>query len=429
MDTRRRGGGIGGGYVVSRSTVHRRLRESLVRLRGGKSKLSQPTPDEELCLDTTSLLLGRAGSHLRMGIVGLPNVGKSSLFNLMSNLQVPAENYPFCTIEPNSARVKVPDGRFDWLVDLYKPRSQVGPALEVTDIAGLVQGAAEGQGLGNKFLSHIYAVDGIFHVVRAFKDPQIDHVEGSVDPVRDLNIISSELRKKDVEIMTGKVADLAKKVERANVKELKEDLDCARVVLQGLEKGKDVRYLPLTPKQCEITRSFSLLTAKPVIFLVNVGQEDIVKGKNKHFLKIKQWVEECAPQSKIIPVSVRYETELLEGKSENTTRPSMLPKIIKEGYTGLKLIHFFTTGSDEVKCWTIRNGTNAQRAAGSIHTDMEKGFIAAETMGYGDFRRVGSEGDMVKAGLKHTNGKTYVVRDGDIIFFKFSAPKTSAKKK
>eukprot|EP00466_Bigelowiella_natans_P016078 jgi/Bigna1/57820/fgenesh1_pm.31_\ len=318
---------------------------------------------------TAQILLGRAGEHLKMGIVGLPNVGKSSLFNLMSKLQVPAENYPFCTIEPNIARMKVPDPRFDWLCQQFSPKSTVCAYLEVTDIAGLVRGAADGQGLGNKFLSHIYAVDGIYHVVRAFKDETVEHVEGSVDPVRDLEIITTELRNKDKELMAARVSDLARKVVTAET-------------------------------QCD------LLTAKPVIFLINVHKDDVLKGKNKWFLKIKRWVDVHSPGSKIMPFSVS-----------------------SQGYKSLRLIHFFTTGTDEVKCWTIRNGTNAQRAAGTIHSDMERGFICAETMHYRDFHRLGSEAEVTKAGLKAMQGKNYIVEDGDIIFFKFNAAGGSKKKK
>jgi len=326
------------------------------RLRGGgkeRAKASKepaaPSKDE-----VVQALLGAAGENLKMGIVGLPNIGKSSLFNLMANTQVPAENYPFCTIEPNVARMKVSDSRFNWLCGVYKPRSRVGAMLQVTDIAGLVRGAAEGQGLGNKFLSHIYAVDGIFHVVRAFKEPSVEHVEGSVDPTRDLQIISEELRKKDIEVMEGRVKDLEKRVLRVHQKELLFDLQTAKYIQAGLHNGTDTRFLPLSIKQAELVRTWSLLTAKPVVFLVNVQDSDFKSGRNKWIREIKCWVSKNAPGAKTIPFSVGHEAQLQSASLDtennqddvsNGTRPiSMIPKIIKEGYKSLGLIHFFTTG-------------------------------------------------------------------------------------
>ncbi|XP_011624023.1 obg-like ATPase 1 isoform X2 [Amborella trichopoda] len=329
-------------------------------------------------------ILGRFSSHLKIGIVGLPNVGKSTLFNTLTKLSIPAENFPFCTIEPNEARVNIPDERFDWLCQLYKPKSEVSAFLEIHDIAGLVRGAHEGQGLGNSFLSHIRAVDGIFHVLRAFEDPDIIHVDDSVDPVRDLEVISLELRLKDIEFMERKLEDLEKSMKRSNDKQLKIEHECCEKVKAWLEEGKDVRLGDWKATEIEIFNSFQLLTAKPVVYLVNMNEKDYQRKKNKFLPKIHAWVQEHGGEP-IIPFSCVLEKSLVDMPEDEAAKycdenkiQSAIPKIIKTGFSAINLIYFFTAGPDEVKCWQIRRQTKAPQAAGAIHTDFERGFICAE---------------------------------------------------
>jgi len=370
----------------------------------------------------------------RIGIVGLPNVGKSSLFNTFSQKQVPAENYPFCTIDPNRAIVPVPDKRFTHLCKHYKPRSEVQAVLEVWDIAGLVKGASEGKGLGNEFLSNIQAVDAIYHVVRAFKDSNVEHVEGSVDPVRDMEIIASELRQKDLALMKKKLDHMGKGAKRSNDKKIKEECDVVEKIVNTLEAGQDVQAVDWTNREIEHLQEYNLFSAKPVVFLVNVSDKDWLQGRNKHMEDIKKWCNEKYPGSPVIPFSAAFEKKILEMDAETSEKylqenntKSQLNKIINAGYHALHLIHFFTAGEDEVKCWTIRQGTKAPQAAGTIHSDMENGFICAETFAYDDFKLYGSEQEVKTQGKYHQNGKNYEVQDGDILFFKFN-PQGGKKK-
>lgn len=368
-------------------------------------------------------ILGRVGHSLKMGIVGLPNVGKSSTFNLLSHLNVPAENFPFCTIEPNQARVPIPDERFTKLCEMYKPKSKVPGTLTIFDIAGLVANAHKGEGLGNAFLSNIQAVDGLFHMVRAFDNAEIVHTEGEVDPIRDMETISSELVFKDLDAVERKTADLQKVINRSNDDQSKKELEVLIKVKALLEKGLWVKDEEWTPREIDVLNSNLFFTAKPVVYLVNMSLENYVTKKNKWLLKIKDWVEKKCPGI-IIPFSVEFE-QAFEKKSVEGA--SAMDKIIKTGYNVLNLIHFFTSGEDEVKCWTIQLGTKAPQAAGTIHTDFEKGFICAEVMKYNDLMALGSENAVKAAGKYKQHGKEYVVEDGDIIFFKFNPPKASKK--
>ncbi|PVV02956.1 hypothetical protein BB560_002574, partial [Smittium megazygosporum] len=379
------------------------------------------------------LLLGRPSNNLKIGIVGLPNVGKSTFFNAITNSAAAAENYPFCTIDPEESRVAVPDPRFDDLCVKYKPASKVPAYLTVIDIAGLVKGASSGAGLGNAFLSHIRSVDAIFHVVRSFSDPDVTHVEGEIDPVRDLEIIHEELRLKDIELVKKFIESTEKVVMRmgsagsVSDKEKKEELIVIKKVLEHMESGKDVRKGEWSNKEIEVINRHHLITAKPVIYLANVSEKDYIRKKNKYLPKIKAWIDENYKGDLLIPFSGAFEHSLTvmdpQAKEEylkTSNAISILPKIIVSGYSGLNLIYFFTSGSDEVRAWTIRNGTKAPQAAGTIHTDFERGFITAEVFNYKDLHELGSESAVKAAGKYNQKGKDYVVQDGDIIFFKFN---------
>ncbi|CAM6100999.1 unnamed protein product [Calypogeia fissa] len=378
-------------------------------------------------------ILGRFSSHLKIGIVGLPNVGKSTLFNTLTKLSIPAENFPFCTIEPNEARINIPDVRFDWLCQLFKPKSEVPAFLEVHDIAGLIRGANEGEGLGNAFLSHIRAVDGIFHVVRAFDDADVIHVEDTVDPIRDLDVIHQELRLKDIEFMQRSQEDTEKALKRSpNDKQLKAELDCCHKVIEWLKEGKDVRLGDWKAAEVEFLNTFQLLSAKPVVYLVNLTEKDYQRKKNKWLAKIHTWVQEHGADP-IIPFSGLLESKLADMTPDEVATyckenelVSSLPKIIKTGFTAIHLIYFFTSGPDEVKCWQIRKQSKAPQAAGAIHTDFERGFICAEVMKFEDLKELGTESAVKAAGKYKQEGKNYVVQDGDIIFFKFNV--TGGKK-
>lgn len=375
-------------------------------------------------------LIGRVGTNLKMGIVGLPNVGKSTFFNILTKLQAAAENFPFCTIDPNEGRVPVPDARFDFLCDLYKPASKQPAFLNVVDIAGLVQGAHEGKGLGNAFLSHIKACDAIYQMIRIFDDDEIVHVEGNVDPIRDIEIISDEVRLKDIEFVQKAFDEVEKKtVKNPNDKTLKPEYEVLQKCLHILkEEKKWVRYGDWADKDVEILNKHLLLTSKPVVYLLNMSENEYVKRKNKWLPKIKAWVDEHDHGAVVIPLSAPYENKLQEMEPEarasyvkETGAPSVLDKVIVTGYKALNLVYFFTSGADEVKAWTIQAGFKAPQAAGRIHTDFEKGFIMAEVMKYEDLHELKSESDVKAAGKYRQQGKQYTVEDGDIILFKFNA--------
>ncbi|KAJ4939092.1 hypothetical protein JOQ06_028554 [Pogonophryne albipinna] len=383
-------------------------------------------------------IIGRFGTSLKIGIVGLPNVGKSTFFNVLTKSLAAAENFPFCTIDPNESRVPVPDERYDFLCQYHKPLSKVPAFLNVTDIAGLVKGAHEGQGLGNAFLSHISACDGIFHMTRAFDDEDIIHVEGNVDPVRDIEIIHEELRLKDVEMIAPVLDKLEKTAVKGNDKKLKPEYDIMLKVKNWVEEEKNhIRFYPeWNEKEIDVLNKYLFLTSKPMIYLVNLSEKDYIRKKNKWLVKIKEWVDAHDPGALVIPVSGALECKLQDMESdeernkycEEMKTQSVMTKIIKAGYAALQLEYFFTGGPDEVRAWTIRKGTKAPQAAGKIHTDFEKGFIMAEVMKFIDFKEEGSEVAAKSAGKYRQLGRTYTVEDGDIIFFKFNTPSAPKKK-
>lgn len=376
------------------------------------------------------VVLGRARNNTQMGILGLPNVGKSSFFNVLCKMSVPAENFPFCTIDPNTAKVEVPDKRFKMLCDVYNPKSRIAAALTVTDIAGLVRGASEGNGLGNEFLSHVKAVDGLFHLCRGFEDEDITHVEpGPLDPVRDLQIIHEELFKKDLQQCDKWLGSNEKVAERGGptTKELRAEVDVIKRVKALLLDGKDVRSVEWNPKEIEMLNQHLFLTAKPMVYLCNLSKKAFIKKGSRFLPKVAEFAEKRGCGDLVIPFSVQFEVELLDATdrgerekflAECEGATSMLPRIIHAGYEVLDLIHYFTSGADEVKCWTVRQGVSCPEAAGVIHTDFQKNFISADVTPFKDFKELGSEQKCKDAGKTRQQGRTYIVQDGDIMFFK-----------
>ncbi|THH07743.1 hypothetical protein EW146_g9220 [Bondarzewia mesenterica] len=346
-----------------------------------------------------------------------------------------SENYPFCTIDPEEARIPVPDPRFEWLCDLYKPASRIPAFLTCIDIAGLVSGASSGAGLGNAFLSHVRAVDGIFQVVRAFDDAEVIHVEGDVDPLRDMEIIKTELRLKDIEWVQKALENLKKSGRSLGSSSLadkarKEEIATVEKVLKLLtEEKKDARKGDWTNKEIEVVNGLSLLTAKPVTYLVNLSEKDYIRKKNKWLPKIKAWIDTNNPGDPLIPFSVALEQRLMalespEAKAEEEKAvgaTSALGKITHAGYACLDLIRYFTCGPDEVRAWTIRKGTKAPQAAGVIHSDFENKFVCGEIMAYEDLKEYGSESAVKAAGKLRQQGKPYEMIDGDIAYWKAGA--------
>ncbi|CDK27300.1 unnamed protein product [Kuraishia capsulata CBS 1993] len=387
-------------------------------------------------VEEKKLLLGRPGNNLKSGIVGLANVGKSTFFQAITRCPLgnPA-NYPFATIEPEEARVIVPSPRLDILYDLYHSKAKIPAYITIYDIAGLTKGASKGEGLGNAFLANIRAVDAIYQVVRCFDDAEIIHIEGDVNPVRDLEIISEELRLKDIEFAQKHLEAVEKITRRGGqsleVKQKKEEAILVQKIIDLLESGQRVANQTWTPKEIEVINTMYLLTAKPSIYLINLSERDFVRKKNKHLLGIKEWVDKYSPGDIIIPLSVSYEERLSqletdEERAEEEKRvgtPSILPKIITTMRKKLDLISFFTCGPMEAREWTIRDGTKAPAAAGVIHNDLMNTFILAQVTKYQDMIELKDEGSVKAAGKLQMKGKDYTVEDGDIIYFRAGAGK------
>ncbi|AET39071.1 Obg-like ATPase Ecym_3609 [Eremothecium cymbalariae DBVPG len=386
-------------------------------------------------VEEKKVLLGRPGNNLKAGIVGLANVGKSTFFQAITRCPLgnPA-NYPFATIDPEEARVIVPSPRFDALCDVYKPASKVPAHLTVYDIAGLTKGASKGEGLGNAFLSHIRSVDSIYQVVRCFDDAEIIHIEGDVDPVRDLDIINTELRLKDIEFAEKHLEAIEKITKRGGqsleVKQKKEEAVLVTKIIELLKSGQRVANQNWTTKEVEVINSMLLLTAKPSIYLINLSERDYIRKKNKHLLRIKEWIDKYSPGDLIIPFSVCLEERLSHMEPEEAEEEckklgvqSSFPKIITTMRQKLDLISFFTSGSDEVREWTIRKGTKAPQAAGVIHNDLMNTFILAQIMKYEDVMEYKDDNAIKAAGKMQQKGKDYVVEDGDIIYFRAGAGK------
>lgn len=363
---------------------------------------------------------------LTAGIVGLPNVGKSTLFNAITKKNILAANYPFATIDPNVGVVIVPDIRLDFLNDLYQPKSLVPTAFEFTDIAGLVKGASNGEGLGNKFLSHIREVDAIVEVVRCFDDKNIIHVETDVDPIRDIEIIEVELILSDLEIIENRMSRIGKKAMLSNDKEVKKEAELLTKLKEALEENKPIRALNLTEEEFLPIKAFNLLTAKPIIYMANVSEEDILVGTNEYVEKVKAHASKEG--AGVIVACAKIESEL-SGLTEEEKRSFMqelgieesgLDQLIKATYSLLGLETFFTAGSDEVRAWTFKRGMKAPNCAGIIHTDFERGFIKAEIMSYEDLVSCGNEKAVKEAGKMRLEGKEYLMKDGDICYFRFN---------
>ncbi len=363
---------------------------------------------------------------MKLGMVGLPNVGKSTLFNALTNAGAESANYPFCTIEPNIGIVSVPDERLLKLKEMYEPNKFTPATLEFVDIAGLVKGASKGEGLGNKFLANIREVDAIVHVVRCFEGTDVIHVDGSINPRRDIETIDLELIFSDIELLERRI-ERTKKLVKGDKKYIAE-VEFLEKLKEHLESGHSARSFDFTDEEAEIIKTTPLLSAKPVIFAANLSEDDFKNNieSSKHYCEVCRIAKE--ERASVFPICAQLEAEISDMNDEDKAmflselglEVSGLDRIIKEGYALLGLISFLTAGKDEVRAWTITSGTKAPQAAGKIHTDFEKGFIRAEVVSFNDLVSCGSMSGAKEKGLVRLEGKEYVVQDGDIILFRFN---------
>ena len=364
---------------------------------------------------------------MKLGIVGLPNVGKSTLFNAITNAGVPADNYAFCTIDPNVGVVSVPDQRLQWLSDLHKPKKTTPAVIEFVDIAGLVKGASKGEGLGNKFLSNIRNTDAIVHVVRCFEDTNVTHVEGSTDPLRDIDIINLELVMADMEMVERRV-DKCQKAAKSGDKRFAREGEVFAGLLEHLNEGKLARTYDCSEDEAAIIATADLLTLKKTIYVANLSEDEVNEPEgNRHYQAVKALAD--AEGSQCIPICAKLEADIAElddpeekamFMEELGLKESGLSRLIRSSYALLGLISFLTAGSDECRAWTIRQGTKAPQAAGKIHTDFERGFIRAEVIAFEDMKACGTMAAAKAKGLVRSEGKEYVMKDGDIVNFLFN---------
>lgn len=361
---------------------------------------------------------------LTAGIVGLPNVGKSTLFNAITKKNILAANYPFATIDPNVGVVIVPDSRLDFLNDLYKPKSLVPTAFEFTDIAGLVKGASNGEGLGNKFLSHIREVDAIVEVVRCFDDTNIIHVENNVDPIRDIEIINIELILSDLEIIMNRINKIGKKASMSKDKEIKKEALLLERIKDALEKNIPIRQLSFEDDERALIKHFNLITAKPIIYMANVSEDEL--GGNSYVESVKEYASKEGSEVVVVCAKIEEELSMLDDADRIEFLEALgitesgLDKLISATYSLLGLATYFTAGSDEVRAWTFKKGMKAPECAGIIHTDFQKGFIKAEVMSYDDLVSCGDEKKVKENGKMRLEGKEYLMQDGDICYFRFN---------
>ncbi len=363
---------------------------------------------------------------MKLGMVGLPNVGKSTLFNAITNAGAQSANYPFCTIEPNIGMVSVPDERLDKLAEMYEPDKFTPATIEFVDIAGLVKGASQGEGLGNKFLSHIREVDAIIHVVRCFENDDITHVDGNIDPARDIETINLELILSDLDILSRRL-DNRKKAMKGD-KTLVGEVDFIERLIKEMEQGKTARACEISDEEKEYLKDVALLTIKPVIYACNMGENDFVDGidNNKFYNTVKQIAADEGAET--FPICAEMEAQIAELDPDEKEmfledmglEKSGLDRLIKKSYSLLGLISYLTAGKPEVRAWTIKKGTKAPQAAGKIHTDFERGFIRAEVVSFDDLMACGSMNAAKEKGLVRSEGKDYVMNDGDIVLFRFN---------